>query len=111
MIKITKALLITSLAALALTACGGDSGSKDGDASSAVSSGYTADATAVAVEQCTQSGASKEMCECVTKEIQSTISADEMSQIEADMLAGKAISDEFAQASAAAGVKCMQAQN
>ena len=110
MINTTKKLLLLPLIAITLSACGGD-GSTAGTADTSSDNGYTAEDSQAAIDQCIQSGASKAMCECATKEIQAQFSAAEMKQLEADMAAGKTISDEFARASAQAGIKCMQLEN
>jgi len=106
MLKNTKNILIFSFTAFLLGACSGDDA---GGGSSKSNNGYSAEATKIAVEQCTQSGAPEAMCQCVTKEIQAKISADQMKQIEADIAAGKAVGEEFAKVSADAGLKCVQA--
>lgn len=103
-------LIILSVFAIVLTACSGDDTQSTGGTSNKSNNGYTAEATKTAIDQCMQSGASEALCQCATKELQASVSADEMEQIEADMAAGKAVSDKFAKASAEAGLKCAQAQ-
>lgn len=96
-----KALISISIISLLLSACGADD-------SNQAHNGYTLEGTELAVNQCVQSGASKSLCECVVKELQTKITANDMENMEADMSAGKEMGEEFAVASAEAGVTCSQ---
>jgi len=103
-----KLFVILIYLTLIPSACSGDTNVSDKNKDVVNNNGYTVEAKKKALDQCMQSGATQAVCNCVTSEMQAQVSAKEMQKLEADMLMGKSMPEEFTALSTKIGIKCLK---